>query len=526
MAVPNIYNIVSREVKTPLVEGSTAALSLVARDGLAGGTLAANLLFTGAENTLTLAASAGTAKITGCDAVPTLSSDLVNLSYVKDLGIRAPVKVATTGSLAATYNNGTLGVGATLTGTIGLAAVDGYTLVVGDRVLIKNQILQHQNGIYTFTGNLPNFVFTRATDYDTVAEMMKCSFVLVQEGTTNARKGYEQSGTVTAVGTSNVVFSEISSSIGSAVDSAVASPVNGELLTYDGAANKWINKGLMVGQNKGSIVTYSGTGSASSFIFPAANGDVLSGNTAAPDGVVFQSPLTSLGDKTPVAGSVLVKSKTTTDMVPVVPGTDNMQVLRVNTAEAATGVEFSNVRLMLTDDINVYQCDVSYLFPLTPTPTAGISLTGAAGTLISLGSFFDNAIDQLENSSIGGCVLTGGVNNAGITFNTGFHQPGKPYHYALTYAVALKATPPPAVPLTNMIVIVEDLGLPSQLIQTNTATIVDFYDTVVMGGCIPMINTIFNTANHTYDVCIQVGDAGANPLLRLLSYTFSCRMAL
>jgi hypothetical protein len=66
------------------------------------------------------------------------------------------VKMATTANLAATYANGTAGVGATLTATANgvMAAIDGITPVATtppQRVLVKNQTAPAQNGIYTVT---------------------------------------------------------------------------------------------------------------------------------------------------------------------------------------------------------------------------------------------------------------------------------------------------------------------------------------------------------------------------------------
>src|SRR6266404_756060 len=50
--------------------------------------------------------------------------------------------VSTTGALTATYANGTLGVGATLTNATTQAAltIDGVLTTVGMRVLVKNQV--------------------------------------------------------------------------------------------------------------------------------------------------------------------------------------------------------------------------------------------------------------------------------------------------------------------------------------------------------------------------------------------------
>jgi hypothetical protein len=64
-----------------------------------------------------------------------------------------PCLVATTSNLTATYANGTAGVGATLTnsGTQVALTIDGVALVVGNRVLVKDQATGFQNGIYTVT---------------------------------------------------------------------------------------------------------------------------------------------------------------------------------------------------------------------------------------------------------------------------------------------------------------------------------------------------------------------------------------
>ena len=94
---------------------------------------------------------------------------------------RITVNVATTTNLSAVYNNGTLGVGATLTNSAAQAAlkIDNVELSVNNRVLIKNQTNQSQNGIYTVTtvGNgSTNWVLTR------YASMTSTSWVEVLGG--------------------------------------------------------------------------------------------------------------------------------------------------------------------------------------------------------------------------------------------------------------------------------------------------------------------------------------------------------
>ena len=67
--------------------------------------------------------------------------------------------------------------------------LDGITLATGDRVLVKDQSSGAENGIY-IVGASP----ARATDYDSDAEIRQ-SMVLVQEGTANAGRFYQNTNT-------------------------------------------------------------------------------------------------------------------------------------------------------------------------------------------------------------------------------------------------------------------------------------------------------------------------------------------
>ena len=74
---------------------------------------------------------------------------LVDKAYVDGIGAgfggHVAVRVATTNELNATYNNGSSGVGATLTnaGTQAAINIDGVALEAGDRVLVKDQKAEH-----------------------------------------------------------------------------------------------------------------------------------------------------------------------------------------------------------------------------------------------------------------------------------------------------------------------------------------------------------------------------------------------
>ena len=115
-------------------------------------------------------------------------------SVAQGLDAKASTVNATTANLTATYNNGTAGVGATLTnsGTLAAFASDGITNTVGDRVLVKNQTTAAQNGIYTVTtvGSASvAWVLTRSTDMNTWVNVPN-SYVWVETGTLYGDTGW------------------------------------------------------------------------------------------------------------------------------------------------------------------------------------------------------------------------------------------------------------------------------------------------------------------------------------------------
>jgi hypothetical protein len=124
---------------------------------------------------------------------------------IQGLDIKASCKVATTANINLT--------GAT-------ASIDGITLAVGDRVLVKNQTTGSQNGIYTVTAITGATAWTRTPDFNSSANITDGAFTFVEQGTANADTGWVMTtnGAIT-VGTTALAFTQFS---GAGVVSVIA----------------------------------------------------------------------------------------------------------------------------------------------------------------------------------------------------------------------------------------------------------------------------------------------------------------
>jgi hypothetical protein len=176
-----------------------------------------------------------TANITSgtVSTTPTNNTDIVNKQYADAIAsgihFHEAVGYATTAALpACTYNNGTSGVGATLTGdSNGALTVDGHTFTSptddGARVLIKNQANGAHNGVYTLSqaGNSSPgapFILIRATDFDTVGtgvdQIDEGDFFLVTGGTANINTAWvQQTAPPITIGTTAIVFQQFAAPI-------------------------------------------------------------------------------------------------------------------------------------------------------------------------------------------------------------------------------------------------------------------------------------------------------------------------
>jgi len=153
---------------------------------------------------------------------PTTGNDIVNKDYAdaiaSGINFHQSCRLATTTALAAnTYNNGASGVGATLTANAnGALSVDSVAVVVGNRILVKNEVTQANNGVYTVTqtgsAGAP-YILTRASDFDTagtgVDKIDAGDFFLITAGATQANTSWvQQTPLPITVGTTAIVFAQ------------------------------------------------------------------------------------------------------------------------------------------------------------------------------------------------------------------------------------------------------------------------------------------------------------------------------
>jgi hypothetical protein len=147
---------------------------------------------------------------------PSGDSDVATKSYVdaqrSGLDVKASVRVATAAHLSAFTR-----VGDVLTADAnGALVVDGVTLALADRVLVKNETNSNApyNGIYevTDTGSESTaWVLTRSADANSNAEVTAGMFTFVEEGSTNADSGWvlTTNNSIT-LGTTALAFAQFS----------------------------------------------------------------------------------------------------------------------------------------------------------------------------------------------------------------------------------------------------------------------------------------------------------------------------
>jgi hypothetical protein len=259
---------------TATIRNSTVA---VTNNATVGGTLGVTGTTTLGDLTIgsNKTISMGSNKITNVDA-PSASTDAANKQYVDEVaqGLKAApaAEVATTANLPATYDNGTAGVGATLTATSNGAfpAIDGVTVATTtmglNGVLVKNQTNPAHNGRYNLTqvgnGSTP-WILTRCSVCDQASEIPG-SYVFIKGGSTQANTGwvaFVANPSTFTVGTDNITFFQFSGA--GTFTAGTGLTLTGTQFSVNASQTQITALGTIgTGTWQGSIIspTYGGTG--------------------------------------------------------------------------------------------------------------------------------------------------------------------------------------------------------------------------------------------------------------------------
>lgn len=152
----------------------------------------------------------------------------------------------------------------------GLQTIDGVSLTLNDRVLVKNQTDAEDNGIY----NASSSTWTRSTDADTSSDITSGLFVAVTEGTANGDTAWLlTTNDPITLGTTELTFTEFGTSgSGSGDFVGPSSSTNNALVVFDGTTGK-------LGKNSAAVFDASGNLNITSTDNTVANLQITSANT-------------------------------------------------------------------------------------------------------------------------------------------------------------------------------------------------------------------------------------------------------
>jgi phage-related tail fiber protein len=171
---------------------------------------------------------------------PSLPTDAATKQYVdlfiNGLTLKDPVRVTTTANI-------------TLSGA---QTIDGVSVVAGNRVLVKNQTLPAENGIYVAAAG----AWARSGDANVSAEVVPGMTVFVLEGTTQADRQFSiTSDAAIVLGTTAITFGQTAGVGGTTLTAGNGISLPGNAITVVPAAGG----GLLVGGTGVSIDnTFSG----------------------------------------------------------------------------------------------------------------------------------------------------------------------------------------------------------------------------------------------------------------------------
>jgi hypothetical protein len=356
----------------------TAAAGTLSGTTLAAGVTASSLTSLGTIASLT--ATAGTVATT-----PTASTDIANKLYVDTVAQGLDAKAS---CVAATTADITLS---------GAQTIDGVSIIAGNRVLVKNQSLSQNNGLYLCASGS----WTRTTDANTW-DALTSAFTFIEQGTTNADCGFvctaNAGGTL---GTTALPWSQFSGA--GTFTAGTGLTLTGSVFSLTSPVAV-ANGGTGLTSLGSGVATFLGTPSSAN-LAAAVTDETGSGALVFASSPTLVTPTLGAATATSLNGVTLTGTST-----PALSVTGTASVSGTNTGDQTTITGNAGTATILQTARNINGVSFNGSADITVTAAAG-TLTGAtlaagvtASSLTSLGtitSLTATALTVNDNTTLG-----------------------------------------------------------------------------------------------------------------------------
>jgi filamentous hemagglutinin len=345
-------------------------------------------------------------------ADPVQDQDAATKAYVdsvaQGLDIKASVLTATANTLAVysggtvSYNNGTAGVGATLTTTGTYTTIDGSNVQTANtRVLVKNEANATWNGIYVYSNST---VLTRSADFNQPNEVAS-AYTFVETGTTWADTGWVcTTNNPVVFGTTSIVFAQFSGAGSYTANTAAGISLTGSVFSA------LVDNNTTAFDGGGNIIVKAGANLTTPNI-GNATGQSLQLTTSGGNGLLLATTVSSTGNT--IAGNV-----TTVGLVSATGNVTGGNVLTGGLVSATGNLTSGNVN---TTNISLSGNVISAL-NVTGNVSGGniltVGLVSATGN-VNGGNVISSALVQGVTVSASGNVIGGNVSTVGLITATG-----------------------------------------------------------------------------------------------------------